>query len=245
MYFSSYFLFLVMFFTLCFLGGPRRPVGRPKKTPFFSARKNVIFFWTEKMTFFRVRQYGAFWLQRSHCGNGYHISLPTGLNLESAEISTSKTCQFKTTNVAIHPAVPKVYTYLISFGQMEMANASENFGHTLVRLRPWNDAIHDFHTSVRNVFSGIWKNAVFSGHGSRMTVRKNHGWLAIWLARWLAGYLTIGFVAAWLGYSVISYLVGWLIGRLALALAVISLNGSLSGLLSGYLDGWLAIWLAS
>ena len=50
------------------------------------------------------------------------------------------------------------------------------------------------------------ENVVFSGHGSRMTVRKNpgylagwlSGWLAIWLTRWLrrlAGYLAIGFVA--------------------------------------------------
>ena len=66
-----------------------------------------------------------------------------------------QTCQFKTTNVEIHPAVPKVYTHLISFGQVEMANASENFGDTLVGLRSWNDAIHDFRASVQNVFSGI------------------------------------------------------------------------------------------
>ena len=45
-----------------------------------------------------------------------------------------QTCQFKTTNVEIHPAVPKVYTHLISFGQVEMANASENFGDTLVEI---------------------------------------------------------------------------------------------------------------
>ena len=110
-----------------------------------------------------------------------------------------QTCQFKTTNVKIHPAVPKVYTHLISFGQMEMANASGNFGITLVGLRAWNDVIHDFRriaffrTEKKNVFSGIWKNAVFSGHGSRMTVRKNPGYLAGWLSGWLAGYL-----AGWL-----------------------------------------------
>ena len=55
-----------------------------------------------------------------------------------------QTCQFKTTNVKIHPAVPQVYTHLISFGQMEMANASGNFGNALVGLGAWNDAIHDF-----------------------------------------------------------------------------------------------------
>ena len=111
-----------------------------------------------------------------------------------------QTCQFKITNVKIHPAVPTVYTHLISFGPMEMANASGNFGNALVGLRAWNDAIHDFRRNVRkncifsdrkknNVFSGICKNAVFSGHGSRMTVRKNIGYLAGWLSGWLAGYL--------------------------------------------------------
>ena len=101
-------------FTLCFLGGPRRSVGRLKKRRFSDAEK-MTFFCTpkkmffgreknvfrtpkkmsEKMTFFRVRQYGAFWLQRSHCGNGYHIFPPTGLNLEAAEISTSKLANSK------------------------------------------------------------------------------------------------------------------------------------------------------
>ena len=61
----------------------------------FGVRKNDVFSASEKMTFFRVRQYGAFWLQRSHCGDGYHISPPTGLNLESAEISTSKLANSK------------------------------------------------------------------------------------------------------------------------------------------------------
>ena len=64
-------------------------LARPKKRHFFGVRKNDIF------SFFRVRQYGAFWLQCSHCGAGYHISPPTGLNLESAEISTSKLANSK------------------------------------------------------------------------------------------------------------------------------------------------------
>ena len=97
------FPFLGYVFTLCFLGGPRRPVGCPKKRHFFGAKKRHFFgakkchFFgrRKKMTFFRVRQYGAFWLQRSHCGNGYHISPPTGLNLESAEINTSKLANSK------------------------------------------------------------------------------------------------------------------------------------------------------
>ena len=58
-------------------------------------RKNDVFSGSEKVTFFRVRQYGAFWLQRFHCGDGYHISPLTGLNLESAEISTSKLANSK------------------------------------------------------------------------------------------------------------------------------------------------------
>ena len=104
----------------------KTPFFRREKMSFFRTEK-MTFFRTEKMTFFRVRQYGAFWLQRSHCGDGCHISLPTGLNLESAEINI-QTCQFKTTNVEIHPAVPKVHTHLISFGQVEMANAVRTLG---------------------------------------------------------------------------------------------------------------------
>ena len=91
--------------------------------------------------------------------------------------------QFKTTNVKIHPAVLKVNTHLISFGQMEMANASENFGNTLVGLRPWNGAIHDFRRNVQNVFSVIWTNAV--------RLRRSEKILVIWLAGYLAGWLAI------------------------------------------------------
>jgi len=85
-------VFFIMFtfpgyvFTLWFLGGLRRPVGRPKKRHFFGRFRTPIkwhffgiFSDAEKLTFFRVRQYGAFWLQRCHCGDGYHISPPTGL----------------------------------------------------------------------------------------------------------------------------------------------------------------------
>ena len=57
-----------------------------------------------------------------------------------------------------HPAVPKVYTHFISFGQIKMANASGNFRNTLVGLRTWNNAIHDF----RRIFSNR-KKQVFSG----------------------------------------------------------------------------------
>ena len=166
-----------------------------------------------------------------------------------------QTCQAKTTNVKIHAAVPKVYTYLISFAQMEMANASGNFGHALLGL--WELGMMQSTTSA--VFWGIWKNAVFSGHGSRMTVRRNPGclagwlavwlgwlsgylaiwlagwlssWLAIWLPRWLAGYLAIGCVAAWLAIWLLAiWLVGWLADW-----------HWLFGSLNGSRAGWLIVW---
>ena len=62
-------LFVVMFLHCAFwvvhdvrLGG-RKSV---RKNAIFSRLKNDVFSASEKMTFFRVRQYGAFWLQRSH-----------------------------------------------------------------------------------------------------------------------------------------------------------------------------------
>ena len=96
--------------------------------------------------------------------------------------------------------------------------------------------VHDFRRTVRK--NGLFscpekmtlfrasKNAVFSGHGSRMTVRKNPGYLAGWLADSLAGWLFGNWLRGWLaGYSAISYLAGWLAGCLALAI-------------------WLVIWMA-
>ena len=43
MYFFIMFPFPGYVFTLCFLGGPRRPVGRPKKRHFFGAKKRHFF----------------------------------------------------------------------------------------------------------------------------------------------------------------------------------------------------------
>ena len=87
--FPGYIFHHISFSWLCFytviLGG----LGRPKKPYFFA------FFGRRKNDVFRVRQYGAFWLQRSYCGDGYHISPLTGLNLESAEISISKLANSK------------------------------------------------------------------------------------------------------------------------------------------------------
>ena len=225
MFFFIMFPFPGYVFPLCFLGGPRRPVAR--KNGMFSDTEKM----SEKMTFFRVRHYGAFWLR---CFLASTLALRRWIPYLSANRLEPRinrdqhiqTCQFKTTNVKIHPADPKVYTHLISFGQMEMANASGNFGSTLVGLRAWNDAIHDFRriaffrTEKKNVFfSGIWKNAVFSCHGSRMTVRKNpgylagclSGWLALWLAGWLSSWLSgcSGWLAIW---QLALWLSGWLFG---------------------------------
>ena len=188
-------VFFIMFpfpgyvFTRCFLGGPRRPVSDAEKVAFFrmprkNARKNDVFSHETIRCFLAP----ALSLRRR---------IPY-LSANSLELRISRdqhiqTCQFKTTNVKIRPAVPKVYTHFISFGQMEMANASGNFGDTLVGLRAWNDAIHDFRRSVpkktekkNNIFSGISKKVIFSGHGSWMTIRKNPGYLAGWLSGWLA-----------------------------------------------------------
>ena len=86
--FSIMFPFPAYVFTLCFLGGPRRPVGCPKKRQFFGRRKNGIFFKRRRTVLF-----GSSALFAEHrTSRDQHI----------------QTCQFKTTNVKIHPAVPKV-----------------------------------------------------------------------------------------------------------------------------------------
>ena len=107
--------------------------------------------------------------------------------------------------------------------------------------------LHDFRRSVRkncifsdqknDVFSGIRKNAVFSSHGSRMTVRKI---LVIWLAGYLAGWLAI-----WLALWLAIWLCRWLVGHLAGCLAG-GLAGQLANWLAGWRAGWLVVgWLAS
>ena len=94
MYFSSCFPFPGYVFTLCFLGGPRRPVGRPKKRP-----KKCHFFASKKWRFFGVRKNDVFSRETIRCflapALSYHISPPTGLNLKSPEISTSKLANLK------------------------------------------------------------------------------------------------------------------------------------------------------
>ena len=143
-------VFFIMFpfpgyvFTLCFLGGPRRPLGRPKKRHFFGAKKRH-FFGAKRCHFFGRRKNDVFSRETIRCFLAPALSLRRRIPYLSANrleprISRDQhiqTCQFKTTNVKIHPGVLKVYTHLISFGQMEMANASENFGNALVGLKPW------------------------------------------------------------------------------------------------------------
>ena len=125
-----------------------------EKTSFFR-REKMSFFRTEKMTFFRVRQYGAFWLHRSHCGDGYHISLPTGLNLESAEISTSKLANSKQQMSKSILQFLKCALISSPLVRWKWPTQVQTLGNTLVGLRSWNDAIHDCRTSVQNIFSGI------------------------------------------------------------------------------------------
>ena len=118
MYFSSYFFFLVIFniFTLCFLGGPRHPVGRPKKCHFLGRRKNGIFF-------FNVRKNDVFSRETIRCFLIPAFALRSRIPYLSANRLEPRinrdehiqTCQFKTTNIKIHPAISKVYTQLISF----------------------------------------------------------------------------------------------------------------------------------
>ena len=91
--FLAYIFHHVSFSRLCFytvLSGWSPTSGwLPEKTPFFRR---------EKTSFFRrLRQYGAFWLQRSHCGNGYHISA-NRLEPRISRDQHIQTCQFKTTN---------------------------------------------------------------------------------------------------------------------------------------------------
>ena len=154
-------VFFIMFpfpgyvFTLCFLGDPRRPVGRPKK------RRR------RKKRFFCVRQYGAFWLQRSHSRAGYHISPPTGLNLESAEISTSKLANSKQQMSKSIQQFLKCILHLISFGpdgngqrKWELwacFGGAESLEWCNPRLPQECPKKLHFFGPKKNVFSGIWK----------------------------------------------------------------------------------------
>ena len=198
-------VFFIMFpfpdyvFTLCFLGGPRRPVGCPKKRHFFGAKKYN--FLTEKMTFFSR--------ETIRCFLAPALSLRRRIPYLSANrleprISTSKLANSKQQMSKSILQFLKCTLISSPLVRWKWPTQVQTLGNTLVGLRFWNDAIHDCRTSGQNVFLGIWKNAVFSGHGSRMTVRKNHGYLAGWLSGWLAGWLAMWQLALWLP--------GWLLG---------------------------------
>ena len=106
-------VFFIMFpypgyvFTLCFLGGPRRPLGRPKKRHFFGAKK---------CHFFGRRKNDVFSRETIRCFLAAALSLRRRIPYLSANrleprISRDQhiqTCQFKTTNAKIHPGVLKV-----------------------------------------------------------------------------------------------------------------------------------------
>ena len=124
-YFPSYFLFLVIFLHCAFW------VVHDVRLDIFS----VSFFRTPKKQCFlapalSLRSTDTISLRQQNIRLEPRISRDQQIQI----------CQFKTTNVKIHPAVPKVYTHLISFVQMEMANTGGNFGNTLLGLRAWNVA---------------------------------------------------------------------------------------------------------
>ena len=204
MYFSSYFLFLVVFLHCAFWVVHDVRLG-VRKNAIFSARKNVIFL-DRKNDVFSRETIGCFLAPALSLRKRIPYLSANRLEPRISRDQPIQTCQFKTTNVAIHLAVPKVYTYLISFGQMEMANASENFGHTLVRLRPWMMQSTTSTQVSETFFRASEKMLFFRATASGWRSEKI---MAGWLARWLAGYLTIGFVAAWLAIRLLAI---WLAG---------------------------------
>ena len=188
-------------FTLCFLGGPRRPVDffgvrkneKKLRTPRKNARKNDVFSHDTIMCFLAP----ALSLRR-------RIPYLSANSLEP-RISRDQhiqTCQLKTTNVKIHPAVPKVYTYLISFGQMKMANASRNFGEhfggveSLEWCNPRLPQECPKKDAKKKRFFGHLKKCCFFGPRLPDDDPKK-SWLSGWLAIWLAGWLAI-WLAGWL-----------------------------------------------
>ena len=220
MYFSSCFLFLVMFLHCAFWVVHDVWLG-VRKNAIFSAS----FFRTpKKWRFFRVTQYGAFWLKPLSLRRRIPYLSANRLEPRISRDQHIQTCQPKTTHVKIHPAVPKVYTHLISFGQMEMANASGNFGNALVGLRAWNDAIHNFRRSVRKnrekkTFFRASEKMLFFFRATAPGWRSEKIlviWLAGYLAGWLAGYLAgwlSGWLAGWLAiWHLALWLPGWLFG---------------------------------
>ena len=153
------------------------------------------------MTFFRMRQYGVFWLQRSYCGDGYHISPPTALNLESAEISTSKLAnskqqmsksvqQFLKCTLISSPLVRwKWLTQVGTLGTLwwgwELGMMQSTTSAGVSQKRPKKKTTF-FRASQKRLFF----RATAPGWRSEKI-------LVIWLAGYLAGWLA-GYLAGWL-----------------------------------------------
>ena len=238
MYFHHVSFSWLCFYTVLF-GWSTTSGWSSEKTPFFRR---------EKMGFFPVRQYVAFWLQHSHCGDGYHISLPTGLNLELAEISTSKLANSK----------QQMSKSILQFLKCTLISSP------LVRWK-WPTQVRTLGTLWWGWDLGMMQSTTphkcperFFGHlkkccffGPRLPddgPKKSwfSGWLAIWLARYLAGWRAgglagqlAGWRAGWLTIWLAIWLAGWLSGSLSSYLACCG------GLLAGWLIGWwLARWLA-
>ena len=260
MYFSSCFPFPGYVFTLCFLGGPRRPVGRPKKRHFFGWR------------FFGVRKNDVFSRETIRCFLAPALSLRRRIPYLSANrleprISRDQhiqTSQFKTTNVKIPPAVPKVLKCTLSSSPLVRWKWPTQVGILGTLWWGWELGMMQsttsagvsekffLHTKKKTTFFRASVKMLFfraTAPGWRSEKYWLSGWLAIWLAGWLSSWLAISdslaTLAGWLfghwlcgclaGYLAISYLAG-----LALAIwLALWMARSLACYLSGYLDGWL------
>ena len=190
MYFSLCFLFLVMFLHCAFW--VVHDVRLFFRTPMALVRKNDVFS--------RETLYGPFWLQRSHCGDGCHISPPTGLNLESAEISTSKLAnskqqmsksiqQFLKCRLISSPLVRwKWPTQVGTLGSLW-------WGWKLGMMQSTTSAgLHFFGPKKKRFFGHLKKCCFF---GLRLPDDGPQKILVIWLAGYLAGWLA-GYLAGWL-----------------------------------------------
>ena len=156
-----------------------------------------------------------------------------------------KNCVFSDGPKLLLRKIPQKVTFLENFPEYIFDYLSFSWLCFYTVLSGWpttsagvSEKIAFFRTEKITFFSGIRKNAVFSSHGSRMTVRKNPGYLAGWLSGCLASYLA-GWLAIWLALWLAVWLSRWLVGHLAGCLA-----GGLAGQLANWLAFWLAIWLA-
>ena len=160
-----------------------------------------------------------------------------------------KKCVFSDGPKLLLRKIPKKVTFLGNFPEYIFHHLSFSWLCFYTVLSGWSttsagvsEKIAFFRTEKMTFFRASEKNAVFSSHGSRMTVRKNPGYLAGWLSGWLASYLA-GWLAIWLALWLAIWLSRWLVGHLAGCLAG-GLAGQLANWLAGWRAGWLAFWLA-